>query len=157
MLFVPCLSYCFSRFEWEWFTPMRDYCAVTLSNPCRQSHLRQYLYTSTTGIVTSQSGWSVNRLDMERFAAFKASLPEVSKGDWGNLVGKHTHINVHTSVHESFLVLCTLHPVSIRSFPEKKNPCRKCSYFFPAVRLCLCKKTKKTKNKQEQLLLEHQI
>lgn len=156
MLLVPCLSYCFSRFEWEWFTPMRDYCAVTLSNPCRQSHLWQYLYTSTTGIVTSQSGWSVNRLDMERFAAFKATLPEVSKGDWGNLVGKHTHINVHTSVHESFLVLCTLHPVSIRSFPEKK-PMLKMQLFFSSSKALFTQKKQKNKNKQEQLLQEHQI
>lgn len=51
--------------------------------------------------------------------SFKALFPEVNKGSWRNRWQVHTH--KHTALHESFFVLSTLHPVSIRSFLWEKK------------------------------------
>lgn len=71
--------WCSPCFQWHWFTVARDYCTVTLANPCRQSDLGQHLRTPSPSIATSQSGSTVNRLDGERFAAFKARFLCISK------------------------------------------------------------------------------
>lgn len=100
MLNVPYLSYALKFWMGVMHTRGREITQTLLAAllPCQspaQTHLWRYVCASTAGIVTTQQGGTVNRLDMESFTAFIASLPSVSKADWRPL---QAHIDTHQSM-----------------------------------------------------------
>lgn len=82
-------------------------CEITEPLPCQSpaelwdnicTHLPQVL-------VPSQTGWTVNRLEIERFAAFKAPVPLVHERDrgkprWQDKTHKHTFLFMKACLSE---------------------------------------------------------
>lgn len=84
-------SFVFVFFEWEQLAQWRDYHNIALSETLRN---RETIFVFTWHryrLPSWKKGWTQNRLNIDRFAVFKASVPVVSKVSWGTvLAGEDT-------------------------------------------------------------------